>query len=588
VYLRRHTRKKNGKAHTYWQLVRSVRTGSKVRQQTVAYLGELDAEGRARASALAQHMLGPKAKQPSLFKDDDDSSAKPIKVHVDRVQVERSRSFGDVWLAWTLWRTLGLDEFCKSVMPKGRETVPWAEMAAILVLARFCEPSSELHIAEDWYPRSALDDILGIQSSLVHHTRLYQGLDALLPHKEDLEKHLKGRFGELFQADFDLLLYDVTSTYFEGEANANKMAQRGHSRDKRRDCKQVCIGLVVSREGFPLGYEVFAGNRTDVTTVEEVVESMESKYGKANRVWVMDRGMVSEANLEWLRCGDRKYLIGTPKSELRKWERELVEQEGWHHVRDGLEVKTCAGPEGDEVFLICRSSDRRRKEAAMHERFSTRIQESLESLSRRLTRGRKAADRAQVERQIGRLLQRNSRAAGKFNIHVHEDSSRGSGLRVEWKIQEKWSEWARLTEGTYILRTNVTDWKGEELWRAYIQLHQAEAAFRIEKSDLRIRPIWHQREERVLAHILVCFLAFAMWKTLEAWQARAGLGNSPRTIIEEMKRIHSVDVVLPLESGREMRVRCVAKPEKDTAALLSRLGLTLPTRLHPPPLVDKM
>jgi len=587
VYLRRHTRKKNGKAHTYWQLVRSVRTGSKVRQETVAYLGELDGEGRARASALAQHMLGTKAKQPSLF-GDDDCSAKPIKVYVGRVQVERSRSFGDVWLAWTLWQSLGLDKFCKSVMPKGREKVPWAEMAAILVLARFCEPSSELHIAEDWYPRSALDDILGIQSELVHHTRLYQGLDALLPHKEKLEKHLKERFGELFQADFDLLLYDVTSTYFEGEANANKLAQRGHSRDKRRDCKQVCIGLVVSREGFPLGYEVFAGNRTDVTTVEEVVETMESKYGKANRIWVMDRGMVSEANLQWLRSGNRKYLLGTPKSELRKWERELVDQKGWHHVRDGLEVKTCAGPEGDEVFLICRSSDRRDKEAAMHERFSTRIQESLESLSRRLARGRKPADRVQVERQIGRLLQRNSRAAGKFNIHVHEDSSRGSRLRIEWTIQEKWSEWARLTEGVYILRTNVTDWKGEELWRAYIQLHQAEAAFRIQKSDLRIRPIWHQREERVLAHILVCFLAFAMWKALEAWQARAGLGNSPRTIIEEMKRIHSVDVVLPLESGREMRIRCVTKPEKDTGVLLSRLGLTLPTRLHPPPLVDKM
>jgi transposase len=587
VYLRRHSRKKNGKAHTYWQLVRSVRTGSKVRQETVAYLGELDAEGRARASALAQHMLGPKAKQPSLFQDDD-SPAKPIKVYVDRVRVERSRSFGDVWLAWTLWQSLGLDELCESVMPKGRERVLWAEMAAILVLARFCEPSSELHIAEDWYPRSALDDILGIQPDLVHHTRLYQGLDTLLPHKEKIEKHLRQRFGELFQADFDLLLYDVTSTYFEGEAKANKLAQRGHSRDKRRDCRQVCIGLVVSREGLPLGYEVFAGNRTDVTTVEEVVETMESKYGKANRVWVMDRGMVSEANLEWLRSGDRKYLLGTPKSELRKWERELVDQEGWHRVRDGLEVKTCAGPEGDEVFLICRSSDRRDKEAAMHERFSARIQKSLESLSRRLTRARKPADRVQVERQIGRMLQRNSRAAGKFNIHVHEDSSRASGLRAEWTIEEKWSEWARLTEGTYILRSNVTDWKGEELWRAYMQLHQAEAAFRIEKSDLRVRPIWHQLEERVLAHILVCFFAFAMWKALEAWQARAGLGNSPRTIIEEMKRIHSVDVVLPLESGREMRIRCVARPEKDTAALLSRLGLDLPTRLHPPPLVDRM
>lgn len=325
----------------------------------------------------------------------------------------------------------------------------------------------------------------------------------------------------LFQANFDLLLYDVTSTYFEGEANANELAQRGHSRDHRPDCKQVCIGLAVSREGYPFGYEVFAGNRTDVTTVQNVVEIMESKYGKANRVWVMDRGMVSEDDLEWLRA-------------------------------------------------------------------SKRIEKDLESLGRRLAKARKPADRVQVEWQIGRMLQRNSRAAGKFNIEVCEDSSRASGLRLDWTIQEKWSEWARLTEGTYILRSNVTRWSGEDLWRAYIQLHQAEAAFRIEKSDLRVRPIWHQREERVLAHILVCFLAFAMWKTLEGWQARAGLGNSPRTVIEEMKRIHSVDVVLPLEDGREMRVRCVAKPEKDTAAHLARLGLSLPTRLRPPPLVDKM
>lgn len=587
MYLRRHTRQKNGKAHTYWQLVRSVRTGTKVRQETVAYLGELDAKGRARASALAEHMLGRRAKQQELF-EQDVQATKPTKVHLDQVRVERSRCFGDVWLAWKLWQALGLDEFCDSVLPKGREKVPWSDIAAILVLARFCEPSSELHIAEDWYPRSALVDILGVQTNLVHHTRLYQGLDALLPHKRKLEKHLKERYGELFQANYDLLLYDVTSTYFEGEAEGNKLAQRGHSRDKRPDCKQVCIGLVVSREGFPLGYEVFAGNRNDVTTVDEIVEFMESQHGKANRVWVMDRGMASEDNLEWLRSGERQYLIGTPKSELRKWERELVDQQGWAQVRDGLEVKICAGPQGKEVFLLCRSADRRVKEEAMHNRFSARIQTNLESLSKRLTRARKPVDRVQVERQIGRMLERNSRAAGKFHIRVHEDASRPSGLRLEWSIHEKWSDWARLTEGTYILRSNVENWTGEELWRAYIQLHQAEAAFRIQKTDLRIRPIWHQRAERVQAHILVCFLAFAMWKTLEAWQDRAGLGNSPRTVLEEMKRINSVDVVLPLENGREMRLRCVAKPEEDTAVVLSRLGLRLPLRLRIPSLVDKM
>src|SRR5690606_8052056 len=238
-------------------------------------------------------------------------------------------------------------------------SVPWSQVAAILSLARLCEPSSELHIAEDWYRRTALEDILGIDSELVNHMRLYRGLDRLLPHKKDLEKHLKYCYGELFAKDFDLLLYDVTSTYFEGEANANPMAQRGYSRDGRPDCKQVCIGLVVTRDGFPLGYQVFAGNRTDVTTVEEIVEKMEEQYGKAKRVWVMDRGMTSEANLEWLRAGGRRYLVGTPRSELRKWERELVDERGWDKVRAGLEVKICSGPDGNEVFLLCRSESRK-------------------------------------------------------------------------------------------------------------------------------------------------------------------------------------------------------------------------------------
>jgi transposase len=586
VYLRHRKRTKNGKAHTYWSLVRSERVGSKVRQVTVAQLGELDAEGRAKARELAKHFLGPQARQRQLF--EDSQKIGPLKVEVDKVRVERSRSFGDVWLAWQLWKALGLDAFCETVFEKGRERVPWSEIAAILVLARLCEPSSELHIAEDWYRRSALEDLLGVDPDVVHHMRLYRGLDRLLPHKTDLEAHLKHVYGELFALDFDLLLYDVTSTYFEGEAKRNPMAQRGYSRDGRPDCKQVCIGLVVTRDGFPLGYEVFDGNRTDVTTVEEIVEALEKRYGTAKRIWVMDRGMTSEANLEWLREGGRKYLVGTPRSELRKWERELVAKKGWNEVRDGLEVKICRGPEHDEVFLLCRSENRKRKEAAMHERFDARIVDGLRKLGRRLERAKTPADRTQVERQIGRLLERNRRAAAKFVVSVKDDTTRGSGLRLDWSVNSDWKDWAALTEGTYILRSNVADWSSEELWQTYIQLHHAEAAFRIHKSDLRIRPIWHQREDRVKAHILVCFLAFAMWKTLEGWQRRAGLGSSPRTLLEEMARIHSVDIVLPLETGAEMRLRCVVEPDRETAVLLDRLGLRLPRRLRHPDLRAKM
>jgi transposase len=581
VYLRHRTRTKYGKSHTYWSLVRSERVGGKVRQVTVAQLGELDGEGRTKAKELARHFLGPRSGQRELFEDTE--KIEPLKVLIDKVRVERSRSFGDVWLAWQLWKALGLDAFCETVFEDGRELVPWPEVSAILVLARLCEPSSELHIAEDWYRRTALEDILGVAPRFVDHMRLYGGLDRLLPHKRELEEHLKHCYGELFALDFDLLLYDVTSTYFEGEAKRNPMAQRGYSRDGRPDCKQVCIGLVVTRDGFPLGYEVFDGNRTDVTTVEEIVEKMETQYGKAKRVWVMDRGMTSEANLEWLREGGRKYLVGTPRSELRKWERELVEERGWDKVRDGLEVKICRGPnDQDEVFLLCRSENRKRKEEAMHERFDARIVDGLQKLGRRLEHANQPADRIQVERQIGRLLERNRRAASKYRIKVQEDSKRASGLLLVWSVNQDWQDWAALTEGTYILRSNVADWSSEELWQTYIQLHHAEAAFRINKTDLRIRPIWHQREDRVLAHILVCFLAFAMWKTLEGWQRRAGLGSSPRTILEEMARIQTVDVVLPLERGGEMRLRCVVEPDRETAVLLDRLGLRLPKRLRRP------
>jgi transposase len=337
-----------------------------------------------------------------------------------------------------------------------------------------------------------------------------------------------------------------------------------------------------------LGYEVFAGNRVDVTTVDEMVEAIEGRYGRAGRIWVMDRGMVSEENLAWMREGGRRYLVGTPKSELKRWERELVDRRGWKEVREGLEVKICRGPEAEEAFLLCRSADREEKESAMRERFRARLAKNLARLQRRLEGARQPADRSQAERQIGRMLERNRRASGCFRIRVRQDGARASGLRLEWAEERAWSDWAKLTEGTYILRSNVVDWTGEELWGTYIQLTEAEAAFRVHKSDLAIRPIWHQREERVLAHILVCFLAFALWKTLEGWQKRADLGSSPRTVLEEMKEISSVDVVLPLEDGREMRLRCVVRPEPAQAMLLERLGLALPRRLRIPPLRAEM
>jgi transposase len=585
LYLRHTTVRKDGKTHTYWRLVRSVRRGRKVIQETVAQLGELDAEGRASARALAQSITG-RIAQPDLFA----TPSAPVPVQLEQVRVERSRRFGDVWLALTLWRALELEEFCAGTLAEGREQVPWSTMAAILVIARLCEPSSELHIAEDWYRRTALEDLLGVAPEQVNDDRLYRALDAILPHKRALEEHLKRRLGELFALDYELLLYDVTSTFFEGQAEANPLARRGHSRDHRPDCKQVCIGLVVSRDGMPLGYEVFAGNRVDVTTVEEIVATMEARYGTAQRVWVMDRGMASADNIAWLQAGQRRYLIGGLKSDLKKLAPQLTEARHWRQVREGIEAKVCSGPDGAETFLLVRSADRQQKEQAMHQRFCARIEAGLASLQRRLESARSPIDRSATERQIGRLLGANSRGAARYAIRLLDDPARDSRLRLEWSARPEWDDWSRHSEGCYVLRTNVRDWSAEELWKTYIQLSEAEAAFRIHKSELSLRPIWHQRQDRVLAHILVCFLAYVLWKTLEQWQERAGLGNSPRTMFEELGRIQSTDVVLPLAdgSGRELRLRCVVRPDRAQAALIDRLGLRLPERLRPPPAVAKM
>jgi hypothetical protein len=358
MYLRHTTLRKDGKLHRYWRLVRSVRVGRKVIQPTVAHLGELDAEGRARARALARAITG-EPEQPDLFDPPEADAA--IRVHLKRLRLERGRTFGDVWLGWTLWRALRLDAVLEQRLPAGREAVPWATMAAVLVLARLCEPSSELHIAEDWYRRTALDDLLALPAPLVNDDRLYRALDRLLPHKPALEQHLVARLGELFALEYDLLLYDVTSIYFEGGAEANPLAQRGHSRDHRPDCKQVCLALVVTRDGMPLGYEVFAGNRTDVTTVEEIVEAMEARYGVAQWIWVMDRGMTSEENLSWLQETGRRYLVGTPKSELRNWAREIADATDWRSVRHGARRSGAWGRTATRPSCWCARSSGARK-----------------------------------------------------------------------------------------------------------------------------------------------------------------------------------------------------------------------------------
>jgi transposase len=429
-----------------------------------------------------------------------------------------------------------------------------------------------------------LEDLLGVKPEQVHTDRLYAGLDQLLLHKEAIEKHLKDRLGNLFDLKYDLLLYDITSTYFEGECAGNELAQRGYSRDSRPDCPQVCIGLVVTEDGLPLGYEVYAGNTHDSTTVEGIMNAMEKKYGRSQRVWVMDRGMVSEENLQRLRTRGASYIVGTPKAMLRKFEQHLTEKD-WKTVQGGVQVKLVKEAGAEETFILARSADRREKEKSMHERFIERLEKGLQKLQSAAESGR-LKDEETANRRLGRLQERCWRAAGAFEVRIERlKTPEGKAqLKIAYSRNARWSEWSSTSEGCYLLRSNLTEADPAELWKRYIQLTDAEWAFRITKDELEIRPVWHQRTDRVKAHILVCFLAYVLWKTLAQWMRRAGLGDAPRTLLEEMAKIKSGDVVLQAKNkdnqSRTIRLRCVTSPDDAQAVLINRLGLTLPRRLR--------
>src|SRR5580700_1607687 len=465
MYLRHTIRKKDGKVHRYWTLVRSVRVGRRVIQQTVAQLGELDERGRIEARALARRLIGA-PERAQLF--DDGSAHMTVPVQLKGIRIERPRQFGDVYLALALWRGTGLEALCEQLLPIGKERIAWSKMAAVLVAARFCEPSSELHIAEDWYRRTALSDLLQLGDEEVNKDRLYRALDHLLAYKAELEAHLSQRCGELFAVENEVLLYDVTSTYFEGQAEANPQAQRGYSRDHRPDCKQVCIALVVTFDGFPLGYEVFAGNTHDSRTLQTIVATMEARHGTLGRVWITDRGMASAENLAWLRQTGRRYIIGAPKSELKTFAGELARPDGWRTVQDGVEVKLTRHPQTEETIILCRSADRRSKEKAMHDKFSARIEAALSRLAGRIARSKKRLDPAPLNRQIGRILQQNQRAAARFGIVLEPDSC-PAGLCLRMTYNTAFDDWAALSEGAYLLRSNISDWSDQQLWKAYIQ-----------------------------------------------------------------------------------------------------------------------
>lgn len=588
MFLRRHRKQAAGETYEYWTLCESIRTAAGPRQRVVATLGKLGEEAPAHKAgwedidALLEGR--PVARQRELGEPvEADGAARERWELVDLggVRVERAREFGAVWLGLALWRRLGLHTLLRELIEPGEEEVPWESVACLLTVARFCGQRSELGVAERWYPRTALEDLLGVGWEKVNEDRLYRGLDVLAAHKEKLCAHLLQRYQSWFGVRFEFLLYDVTSTFFEGQAAANQQAEHGFSRDQRGDCKQVCIGLVVTPEGLPLAYEVFAGNRADVTTVEEIVKMMEEKYGVAERIWVMDRGMVSEENIAFLRGRGARYLVGTPKSQLRRFEAELLAHDGWHEVQSGLEARLIAHPDGrgQEQYVLCRSTARREKEAAMLAQQSEALCGHLAALDAALQK-HPQDDIESVGRRIGRWQGRSPAAAKLIAAAVRRDGQgRACGLTLSCPLER--GRWAAHAHGAYLLRTNCLEQDPAQLWRWYIQLTQAEAAFRTAKSDLGLRPIYHQIAPRVEAHILVCFLALALWRTLEMWMTGKGLGTCARQLIEEIATIKSMDVVLPVRRGQErteVRLRVVARPERRVAELLTRLGLELPTR----------
>jgi transposase len=593
MFLRSHRRNKDGKDHSYWSLVETVRTLNGPRQRTLCYLGELNNSTQARwLRTIEVFNEQGEAQQLKLFPSqvepppDDPQVARVL---LNKVRLERTKQFGSCWLGLELWKRLELDRFFEQAVDEHEADVPWSRVAAVLAINRLCAPGSELAIEERWYPATALDDLLGIEDGKINDTRLYRCLDRMLPHKTKLEQHLKHRYGELFGAEFDVLLYDLTSTYVEGAAEKNPMMRRGYSRDHRPDCEQMVIALIVNSEGFPFSYETFDGNRADVSTMETILRMVERKYGKARRIWVFDRGIVSEENLAAIRKRDGQYLVGTPRSQMKRFEEELLKDD-WTQVRPEVEVKKVAIPQGEETYVLCRTAGRKEKEKAIRNRFSTRMEDALKRLATTIETGR-LKDRNKMERRLGRIQASHSQVNDLYEVALRDTPK---GVRLFWEIKEDRKLWRGLREGAYMLRTNLKAGTAEELWSRYMQLTEAEASFRALKSELSIRPLFHQKEPRVKAHVMVAFLGYALWVTLkhllkrrpaiEPQPSTSGVTNTqPLAAMKALallSTLHSADIVLPTTDGREIRLRRITEPTAEQKSLLQQLGISLPERFQ--------
>ena len=593
MFLRPNYRSKDGKDHTYWSLVETVRTPDGPRQKTLCYLGELNGSAQARwLKTIEVFNEQGEAQQLKLFPSHVEAPAddpQVVRVLLNKVRLERTRQFGACYLGLELWKRLELDRFFEQALDRAPAGVPWSRIAALLAINRLCAPGSELAVEQRWYPATALDDLLGIEEGKINDTRLYRCLDRILPYKTKLERHLKDRYGTLFGAEFDVLLYDLTSTYVEGAAEDNPMMRRGYSRDHRPDCEQMVIALIVNGEGFPFSYETFDGNRADVSTLETILRMVERKYGKARRIWVFDRGIVSEENLAAIRKRGGQYLVGTPRRQMKQFEAELL-KEDWTQVRPEVEVKKVAIPQGEETYILCRTAGRREKEQAIRKRFCSRMETALQQLQKTIATG-KLKDRNRMERRLGKIQARNPSVSDLYEISLRETSE---GVRLLWQMREDRRHWREAREGAYLLRTNLSAETPEELWLKYMQLTEAEASFRALKSELAVRPLFHQKEPRVKAHVMVAFLGYALWVTLKHLLKRrpalvpkpsvSGVDNvqplSPMKALVLLSNLHSGDIVLPTTDGREIRLRRVTEPTAEQKSCLHQLGISLPDRFN--------
>lgn len=582
MFIKRHTVRKDGKAHVYYSLCESIRIGrERTIQRRLLNLGELNSTQleKWRRSVQVVEESG-QSRQMCLFTDRDGAAPKEdapeyAEVLLSSLTLRRPRRFGDCWLGCRLWEELHLDRFWEEVLQEHRGPYSWAKVLEVLAVNRLCQPGSELFVHERWFGTTALDFLLESDAGLAGKDRLYRALDKAVGHKEALMKHLQKRWATLFDADCQILLYDLTSTYFEGEAPEVPKAKRGYSRDHRPDCLQVVLALVVSVEGFPLSYEVFDGNTQDKATLDEIVKTLEEKYGYKGRLWIFDRGIVSEENIEMLRQRGASYLVGTPRHRLREFEKELL-QGNWEEIkhRPGVQVQTIQ--RDGEVFVLARSRDRASKETAIRKRPLIGLHRSLRRLAVLIKKGRL---KRKADRRLGRLEERYS-SVWSYLEEV-EIVKRGGQSVLEWKWSKKRLRHVRRRDGAYLLRCNLEPLDPEDLWKLYIQLTDVEEAFRCLKSELSIRPIWHYTQERVEAHILIAFLGYCLWVLLKQKLRQAAGSITPARALESLQEIRMVEVWFQLRDGRHLCLPRITQPEKEQALILHHLGWGLPEQ--PPP-----